>query len=86
MAFVLYKKKNIMIESFLTSKDVYLASALIIVVSVINYRIFIDKLKIYEILVTLVLAFCPFINIAVIVGMVGFIIFALLEEFLNKEV
>lgn len=75
-----------MIESFLTSKDVYLASALIIIVSVINYRIFIDKLKVYEISVALILAFCPFINTAVIVGVVGFIVFVLLEKFLNKEI
>lgn len=75
-----------MIESFLTSKDVYLASVLIIIVSVINYRIFIDKLKIYEILVVLILAFCPLINTAVIVSVVGFIVFILLEKFLNKEI
>jgi len=75
-----------MIESFLTLKDVYLTSALIIVISVINYRIFIDKLKVYEILLTLILAFCPFINTAVIVGVAGFVIFALLEKFLNKEI
>lgn len=74
-----------MIESFLTSKDVYLVSANIIIVSVINYRIFIDKLKVYEILATLILAFCPFVNTAVIIGVVGIIIFDLLEEFLNKE-
>lgn len=74
-----------MIENFLLSEEVYWVSAFLNVVLWVLYRVFYEKLKVYEIIIASIFAFCPLFNVAIIGVILVFLLYIILEDIFNKE-